>query len=212
MREEKFDEFYNYIIKMLSIAKIGLIFSKDEYALSNYKEIESISMKMLENFEHTKFNKHTFFERNIYPTPNMSVRVAVFNEKNEILLVREVVDGGYSLPGGWCDLYDSVRETAENECMQEAGIKIKDLKFIGVFNRTPFKQIPDCKDERRTVPEYAFLIKAKMDGEFKEHEYETDDVRFFKRDALPENLSRKVSKEEWMKLINCAYDEIITIE
>ncbi len=207
---EKYQEFYNYIIKMLSISKIGLVFSTDPYALSNYIQIEDISMKMLENFEHLKFDRHNYFQRNIYPTPNLSVRVAIFNKKKEILLVREVIDHGYSLPGGWCDLYDSPKETIENECMQEAGVRVKNIKFIGLFNRTPFKQMVNTI-ERKTVPEYLLLVKAELDGKFNEHEYETDDVKFFNVENLP-RFSGKISLEEWKKLINCAINDIITIE
>ncbi len=210
MEENKYQEFYNYIIKMLSIAKIGLVFSKDEYALTNYKQIEDLSIKMLENFEHLKFDRHNYFQRNIYPTPNISVRVAIFNKNGEILLVREVIDHGYSLPGGWCDLYDSPRESIENECMQEAGVLVKDIEFLGLFNRTPFKQEVGAM-ERKTVPEYLLLVKAKLASKFNEHEYETDDVKFFDPNTLPK-MSSKISYEEWCKLIQCAINNDKIIE
>ena len=61
---DKYQEFYNYLIKMLSIAKIGLVYSKDEYALSNYKQVQELTMKMLENFEHLKFDRQNYFQRN----------------------------------------------------------------------------------------------------------------------------------------------------
>ena len=208
--ELKYQEFYNYIIKVLSISKIGMIYSSDPYALDNYKQIHDLSIQMLENFEHVKFDSHEFFRRNIYPTPNVSIRVAIFNENEEILMVRETSDHGYALPGGWCDLYDSPIESAQNECLEEAGVKIKNIKFIGIFNRTPFKQIPN-EVERKTVPEYLILVKADLDQTYDKHDYETDDVRFFSLDKLPK-FSSKISDEEWNKLINCASKEIITIE
>lgn len=204
-------EFYNYIVKMLSISKIGQVFSTDPYALSNYKQIEDLSMNMLEKFEHVKFDRHNYFQRNIYPTPNVSLRVALFNKNGEILLVREVIDNGYSMPGGWCDLYDSPLETAQNECMQEAGVRIKNVSFLGIFNRTPFKQIIGAA-ERKTVPEYLILLKAEVDGKPGEHEYETNDVRFFKKEELPVKMTRKISKEEWDKLFDCAFNNKIVIE
>ena len=208
--KNKYQEFYNYIIKMLSIAKIGKVFSTDPYALDNYNQIEKISMKMLEDFEHLKFDRKNYFQRNIYPTPNISVRIAIFNKNKEILMVREVLDHGYSLPGGWCDLYDSPMEAIQNECMQEAGVKVKNVKFIGLFNRTPLKQVIN-EIERKTVPEYLLLVKAEIDGKFNEHQFETDDVRFFDTNNLP-NFSNKISVDEWKKIINCAINETITIE
>ena len=180
---DKYQEFYNYLIKMLSIAKIGLVYSKDEYALSNYKQVE-----------HLKFDRQNYFQRNVYPTPNISVRVVIFNKQGEILLVREVIDHGYSLPGGWCDLYDSPKEAIENECMQEAGVRVKNIRFLGLFNRTPFKQIVGAQ-ERRTVPEYLLLVRADLASKFSEHEYETDDVKFFNVNELPK-MKRLLNKEE----------------
>ena len=43
-------EIYDYILKIQSIAKIGLVYSKDPYAITNYNEINRLSMEMLENF------------------------------------------------------------------------------------------------------------------------------------------------------------------
>ena len=45
-----YKELYDYIVKIQSIAKIGLVFSKDPYALTNYQQINDISLQMLEKF------------------------------------------------------------------------------------------------------------------------------------------------------------------
>ena len=110
---------YDYIIKIQSIAKIGLTYSKDPYAISNYTEINELSKKFLEEFMDVNINRPNYFEKNIYPTPNISARTVIFNDdKTKVLLVREVATQTYSLPGGWCDLYDSPSDTARNECRQ----------------------------------------------------------------------------------------------
>ena len=97
--------FYDYLIKMLSIAKIGLTFSYDAYAIEDYKKVQELSESALEHFMDLKLDRPNFFERNIYPTPNVSVRVVILNEtRDEILLVQEKKDMGYSIPGGWADL------------------------------------------------------------------------------------------------------------
>ncbi len=203
LQEEKFQEYYDFIIKVLSIAKIGRVFSKDPYALDNYEQLEKLAMKELEDFEHIKFNKPNLFDREIYPTPSVSVRTCVFNDKNEVLLVREFPEERYSLPGGWCDLYDAPSEAAKEECEQEAGAKIKNLKLIGILNRTPFKIFPAGTPIHKSVPEYVIIFRAELDGVLKEHLYETDDVGFFNIDELPP-LSYKVSEGEVKKMILAA--------
>lgn len=187
-------EFYDFLIKVQSIAKIGLKFSTDPYALSNYEEINKLTLDMLEKFMEVKFDRPNFFERDIYPTPSISTRTVILNDtKDKVLLVREAALQTYSLPGGWADLYDSPSVAAKTECMQEAGADVEIVRLVGILDRTPFKR-------SGTVPEYVIVFEAKIKGELKEHEYETDEVNYYPIDNLPE-ISRKATKEEVLRMI-----------
>ncbi len=191
--------FYDFLIKIQSISKIGLIYSKDPYALSNYQEINDLSTKFLEDFQNVDLNRNNYFERDVYPTPNVSVRTVIFNkDKTKVLLVREVSSQEYSLPGGWADLYDSPSKTAKNECLQEAGAEIEIVRLIGITDRTPYKN-------KTSVPEYVVIFEGKIKELHQEHEYETDDVQFFDINNLP-TLSRKSSKEEFMRFVQAGLD------
>ena len=192
-------EFYDFLLKVQSISKIGLIYSKDPYAITNYKEINNLSTKFLEDFVNVKFDRPNYFKRDIYPTPNVSVRTVILNnEKNKVLMVKEVNLQAYSLPGGWADLYDSPSKTAYNECMQEAGANIEIVRLVGITDRTPFKS-------PTSIPEYVVIFEARLVGELQEHEYETDDVGWFDVDNLP-LISKKTSKEELERFIKAAID------
>lgn len=190
-------EFYDFLLKVQSISKIGLIYSKDPYAITNYKEIQELSTKYLEDFVNVKFDRPNYFKREIYPTPNVSVRTVILNnEKNKVLMVKEVNLQAYSLPGGWADLYDSPSKTAYNECMQEAGANIEIVRLVGITDRTPFKN-------PTSIPEYVIIFEARLVGELGEHEYETDDVGWFDVDNLP-LISKKTSKQELERFIKAA--------
>ena len=190
-------EIYDFLIKIQSISKIGLIYSKDPYALSNYKEINDLSTKFLEEFIEVKFDRPNYFARDIYPTPNVSVRTVILNEdKTKVLMVKEVNLQAYSLPGGWADLYDSPSKTAKNECMQEAGANIEIVRLVGITDRTPFKQ-------NTSLPEYVVIFEARIIGELGEHEYETDDVGWFDINNLP-LISKKTSEVELKRMIMAA--------
>ena len=190
-------EFYDFLLKVQSISKIGLIYSKDPYAITNYKEIQELSTKFLEDFVDVKFDRPNYFKREIYPTPNVSVRTVILNnEKNKVLMVKEVNLQAYSLPGGWADLYDSPSKTARNECMQEAGANIEIVRLVGITDRTPFKN-------PTSIPEYVIIFEARLVGELGEHEYETDDVGWFDVNNLP-LISKKTSKEELERFIKAA--------
>ena len=148
--------FYDFLLKVQSIAKIGLVYSKDPYAITNYQEINDLTTKYLEDFMNVKFDRPNYFERDIYPTPNVSVRTLIFNEdRTKILLVREASLHAYSLPGGWADLYDSPSRTAKNECLQEAGAEIEIVRLVGITDRTPFKQ-------KTSIPEYVVIFEGKI--------------------------------------------------
>ena len=188
-------ELYDYILKIQSIAKIGLVFSKDPYALTNYQQINDITIEMLEKLMEIEFHRPNYFSRDIYPTPSVSVRAVILNDKRDkVLMVREANSGTYSFPGGWADLYDSAAQTAINESTQEAGADIDVVRLVGVLNRTPFKT-------NVSSPEYLVVFEGKLKGKLHEHEYETDDVSWFPLDELPP-LSRKVMKEEIKRIID----------
>ena len=190
-------EIYDFLIKIQSISKIGLIYSTDPYAITNYKEINDLSTRFLENFLEVKFDRPNYFKRDIYPTPNISVRTVILNdEKNKVLMVKEANLQAYSLPGGWADLYDSPSTVARNECRQEAGANIEIVRLVGITDRTPFKS-------SSSLPEYVIVFEAKLVGELGDHEYETDDVGWFDINNLP-LISRKTSEQELKRMINAA--------
>lgn len=201
----KYEEFYDFVVKVHSVAKIGLTYSTDPYALDNYKQLQDMSREMLEKFMDVKFDKPSMFTKEIYPTPNISVRTLIFNDKKELLLVREANTNLYSFPGGWADLYDSPKEAAFNEVSQEAGVEPDIIRLIGVLDRRPYKT-------NKNVPEYVILFEGKIDGKtFHEHTYETNDVGFFSLDNLPE-MSRKLSKVEIDRIIDAALNNKVIFD
>lgn len=199
----KYQEFYDFVVKVHSIAKIGLIYSKDPYAIDNYKELNELSRQMIEKFEEVKFDRPSMFSRDIYPTPSISSRTIIMNDKNEVLLVREANSGLWSFPGGWADLYDSPSQAAFNEVSQEAGVEPEIVRLIGLLERTPYKS-------NQNVPEYVMVFEGKIDNKkFHEHCHETTDVKFFPINQLPE-MSRKMSKDERDRIFQ-AYQDGTTI-
>lgn len=211
-KDFKYINFYDYVIKVLSICKIGKIFSTDPYAIENYTELEKLSMKMLDHFDELTFDKPNIFLRNVYPTPSVSCRCVIFNAKDEVLFIQESEDETFGLPGGRCDLYDSPKESIIKEITQEAGMSVEDLEFIGIINQTPHK-----KDYRKsdapydTVPEYALIFKAKAGKIIREHTHETLGASFYKIDEMPK-LSRKLKEEDYKRIIKAALNNEMILD
>lgn len=179
---------YDLLLKIQSIARIGLLFSKDPYAIDNYRSLNNLSLKALEDLQGVSLDRNNYFARDIYPTPSISCRTFILNEAGEILLVKEAKTDDWSVPGGWCDLYDSPGEAARREVFEEAGVDITIIRLLGLLHRTPFKA-------KGSVPEYVVAFIGRLIGHPHLHCHETKAMQFFPLTDLPP-LSRKLSRAE----------------
>lgn len=112
--------------RLQALAQTGLNYANDPYDIERYQEIKSIALEMLAavgNQDPVLLARLFEAERG-YATPKIDVRGAVIHE-NKILLVREVSDGKWSLPGGWADVNASPRENVEREILEESGYQAK---------------------------------------------------------------------------------------
>ena len=165
-----------------ALAENGLHFSENDFDLDRYQILEDISLRMLSLI--TGLPAETIEvatpERNGYRTPKVDVRAVIFNDRDEILMVKERVDSRWSLPGGWCDVGYTPTETAEKEAEEEAGIKVKVSRLLAVFDKK-------CHDHPEDLF-YAYKIFLECEAENYEIStgMETLDVGFFKQNELPE--------------------------
>lgn len=189
--------FYEFILKVQSISKIGLTYSKDPYALENYQELMEVSAVMLKQFMNLEFTKPQFFTREIYPTPNVSVRMVIFNSKQEVLMVQEKVDEGYTLPGGWADLFESPVAAIRKECMQEAGADVKVEQLTGVYHF-------DFYQHGQAQSQYVLVFKGVISKPLQPWGHEIMDVRYFPINRLPKKLSHKITRVDLKKMISDA--------
>ena len=167
--------------KLQSIAQAGLEYSKDKYDIERFQEIREISIDILEN--HTDMEreriKDLFACETGYQTPKIDIRAAIFRE-DEILLVKEKLDGKWSLPGGWADIDLSIRENLIKEAMEEAGAKIIPLRILAIYDRNRNVNIPFPHSV------YKIFVQCKyLESKFVEN-IETEETGFFSVDQLPE--------------------------
>lgn len=186
----KWEEFAS---KVQSVSKIGLKFSHDPYAIENYEELEALSKEMLNQCVETPIERN-MYSKDIYPTPNVSVRMLVFNELGQCLFVQESLDGLWSVPGGWCDVFYSPSENGEREVLQEAGITVKADRCLGIFQREKYR------DKTSLVSEYVLYFSANYQGGELITNHETMDAGFFDLDAMP-TLSTKNTQAEINKAL-----------
>jgi len=176
-----------YASRVLAICRIGQKYSKDPYALENYQELEELSLKMMEGRTEPELVRNLYV-RDVYPTPSSTVRVLVFNPQGRLLMVKED-DGGWAVPGGWCEVFYSLQKNAVKEVFEEAGIHCEIQALIGVFQREKYKDYPTL------VSEYVHYFWATTTDETLHHNHEVSEAGFFDLKELPP-LSRKNTEAE----------------
>jgi ADP-ribose pyrophosphatase YjhB (NUDIX family) len=119
--------------QLQSIAQAGLTFGADTYDLDRYEKIRTIAVDILHEYTDVDHNKirELFASETGYQTPKVDIRASVIRD-NKILLVREKIDGAWSMPGGWADVDTSVSESAVRECFEEAGAVVKPKRIIAI--------------------------------------------------------------------------------
>lgn len=89
--------------RIRALSQTGLVYSLSEYDTERYEELSRLSDEITALATGLKPDDVASGYRPAqeYVTPKVDIRAVVFNEKDEILLVREKMDGCWSLPGGW---------------------------------------------------------------------------------------------------------------
>lgn len=181
-------EWNHFLTKILALSKIGLKFSRDPYALENYAELQQLTLEQIR--EHTQSDEAIeIFPQDVYPTPNLSVRVLIFNEAQELLLGKEKADGAYAAPGGWCDLFESPRDNAVREVKQETNLDIELERLLAIVQRDKYKR------KASTLSEYTLYFSARVLGGDLKVNHEIESLAYFPLDDLPP-LSFKMTQAE----------------
>jgi ADP-ribose pyrophosphatase YjhB (NUDIX family) len=124
-----------------------------------------------------------------YATPKVDVRGACFVE-GRVLLVREVTDGLWTLPGGWADVNQSASECVVREILEESGFEARALKLAAVFD------YQKSGHPSRVLHSYKLFFLCEITGGAARPSIETSEVAFFERDALPPlSLGRVLPKQ-----------------
>jgi len=168
--------------RVQAIAENGLHYTENDFDKDRYTDLNDISIRLLSLLTDTPLQtiKTITPENHGYRTPKIDVRCVVFNDRDEILMVKERVDSRWSLPGGWCDVGYTPTEVAEKESFEEAGIRVKANRVLAIFDKK-------CHDHPEDLfYTYKIFMECRADNYEISTGMETLDVGFFKQDAYPE--------------------------
>ena len=166
--------------QLQSIAQVGLSYSNDVYDLERFELIRQISIEMMSvQTGMDKENiKDLFANETGYATPKVDIRAVIFKD-NKILMVRDKLDGDWSLPGGWADVGLSPSEVAIKEVKEESGFDVKATKLLAVLDKKCHPHPPS------PFHVYKIFIQCEIIGGQPINGIETTAVEFFSKNEIP---------------------------
>lgn len=122
--------------------------------------------------------------------------VLIFNKDKQVLLQLRSDNESWGLPGGTMELGESFEESATREVYEETNLEIQNLKFITNFSGKDYHMVYPNGDQAYTVT--VLFESEEYEGELSADIKETQNLKFFDIDKLPQNISPPVKMKEFI--------------
>lgn len=191
-------------LELAGMAQTGLAFSSGRYDVQRYARMRELAADVLAVLADTDPAAlvDALSGEHGYATPKLDVRGALFDERHRVLLVREAVDGRWTLPGGWADVLDTPRAAVEREFAEEAGLAVTARRMAALWDGAVSNG-----HLARGVPVHiwkVFFLCERADSAAPEagRDGETTDVGFFGLDELPALSTGRVTEAQLAALLD----------
>ena len=166
--------------KLDALAQAGLTFAQNPFDLERYHKIREISAEIISSHSRIDLGEINGLldSQAGYATPKIDVRGVVF-EGEKVLLVKELVDGLWTLPGGWVDIDEPLSRAAEREVWEESGYHVKAHRLLAVYDRNQHGFPPYIFHSYKM-----FVLCDLVDGS-PTTSIETGGAEFFAENAIP---------------------------
>jgi ADP-ribose pyrophosphatase YjhB (NUDIX family) len=186
-REARTDTLLQWARKVQAIAQNGLAFTRDPFDRERYTQLQELVAGLLARELEVPLEAARGFwtGESGYATPKVDVRGAVF-QGDRVLLVRERVDGRWTLPGGWVDVNDAPSEAVAREIFEESGYRARAVKLAALLDKNRHPHPPGVHHI------YKLMFLCELTGGSPATSSETDGVEFFGVQELPELSSGRI--------------------
>lgn len=184
-----------------ALSQTGKMYSLSTYDTLRYERLTQIAAEMIAAHSSEEYDDvcATFVEQNGYATPRVDVRAAVIHE-GKILLVKEVADNKWAMPGGWADVGDTPAASAERETWEETGYTVTAQRVVGVY---------DANRAAGDLPlfhAFKVVFLCALKGGAVSLSHETSAVEFFTLDEVPELSPCRTEARQIAHAFACAAD------
>jgi ADP-ribose pyrophosphatase YjhB (NUDIX family) len=189
--------------ELQAIAQSGLTYSDNPYERERFEAVRAVAVRIAAAAGgEAPVELHARFSLEYgYGTPKIDVRGVVV-DNGCLLLVREVGETRWTLPGGWADVGQPPAGAVEKEVLEEAGVEARARRVLAVLDR-------DFRRVGARFPAHAYKLYVQCDPVASSSPHgdglETEEAAYFPLDALPE-LSVKSPIEHVQRVLEIALD------
>lgn len=192
--------------QLKAIAQTGLTYGNDVFDQERYEQMNELANTMLADISGMSSDEiHDLLPiEEGYATPKVAVRGLIVKD-GKVLMVKEIADGLWTLPGGWCDTGLTPSENIEKEIREETGLRAKAVKLLAIFDQTKHRK----SETMQHIYTIYFLCEI-LEGELTTS-IETAAVEFFPANKLPPLSKERITAMQFEKAFSIASDEHQTI-
>ena len=193
--------------RIRAMSQTALTYSVNDYEIERSHEMITLSDRIVSIVSETKeadihADYHPMKE---YVTPKVDIRAVIFNDKDEILLVKEKVDGKWALPGGWADVGFTPTEVIIKETKEETGFDVRVVRLLAVFDKRCHKH------PANPFYIYKFCFQCEITGGDDLLTFDILDKGFFALNQLPPLSTDRILPEQIVLLDRLRRDPEATI-
>jgi ADP-ribose pyrophosphatase YjhB (NUDIX family) len=171
-----------------AISQTGIHFAENDYQRQRFHRLSEISAEIFATYSNIDYPLliEKFNQQIGYATPRVDVRGAVFQD-GKLLLVKERMDGSWTMPGGWADVGDIPSSAVEREVHEEAGLVVRAKRIVGVYDANRIGPL-------EVFHAYKIVFQCDILGGEPRPGDETSQVAFFSQKEIPDMLSGERTK------------------
>lgn len=160
MNEKKEIEFYNYLIKMLSLFSEYFLFSEKKEEL--VKTMQQKTMEILNYFENVNFNKPNYFYKDYIETPTINFLFFIYKEDkilfkkddSKFKLLRFYPSPVENIPLTLSRIFNEELKLDFNNEFIKSNVKLENIESI-----IPFED----SNDKNPISQYIFIFSLELD-------------------------------------------------
>ncbi|GHB11900.1 putative ADP-ribose pyrophosphatase YjhB [Salinicola rhizosphaerae] len=167
--------------RLSALAETGLHYCQDKFDRERYEEISALSREMMASLGAVPVERVALAlgRGEGHVTPKIDVRAAIIDD-GKILLVKEKMDGRWTMPGGYAEVGVSAADNTVKEVWEEAGVRVTVSRLFALRHKARHAYPPDVLDFYKL-----FFLCERLDDAPLDPGHEVHDAGYFSPHELP---------------------------